>query len=451
MNRESGYATLLPPDASPVVEAPNASAWTGSHWPTLPWLLRLLGATAVTAAVAVFLFQQWGTGDDLRRYLLLLSIIGTLTFAGVSSVLLLKEPKGARTFVSLALAAVPVGFTVAAALLYVHWYWDSPAITAADFAEWRIENPQMTLIAVVGGVVALSLVSLLGFMVLARRSAWPLALGYILVNAVLLIPLREPAVMSWWLMVAVAGALALVADRSRRDPSLGTLEGRFARFLLFIPPTILAGRSLIFYSPDAMLALAGALSLHLLVRAVQLSLPPRSRWSEIALLLNLLPVVGAGISTLLLVAQVSQFHLSLTLGGLVIALLLAETASRAGPWAPWLYRIAALIGLLSPVVDLLLTGGQINAIACILIGGLVLLAGFLYGQGLIALLGLVGLSLGLGVEALWLIKHFNFGGWGTLAVLGVAAILAGSVAERYGTRFRAWLGQLQQRFQEQRG
>ena len=446
------------PDASGEVEGPVPVAknpdhpWSLARSVSLPFLLRALGATAVVVAVGVFLFQQWGSGDDLRRYLLLLGIIGALTFAGVASATLLREPKGARTFVTLALASAPVGFTVAAALIYVHWHWDLPRSLAWEIGAWRIDSPGITAIAVAGGVALLALVSLLGFFVLARRSAWALSLGYVLANGVLLVPVRESSSIGWLLVATTVGVLVLVTDRAHRDPSLATLEGRIAGGLLFLPLIILGGRNLVFYAPDAMLALTLAVSLHLLVRTIDRSLPQSSVGHPAALGVNLATAAAAGLSAVVLANEIDfarQIPQHLSAGSVLFAVLLTETASRAGAKGRWIYQVAALVAVVGPVLDLVVSGSQIDALVCILVGTTLVLGGFVFSQGLLALSGVVALILGLGAEALRLIHYFNLGGWGSLAALGIIAILAGSVAERYGTRLKGGLLGVGKRFREQ--
>ena len=53
-----------------------------SNFATVSEVLRLLGAAIIVASMSVFLLQGWNEGNDIRRYLLLLSQTGLLAAAG---------------------------------------------------------------------------------------------------------------------------------------------------------------------------------------------------------------------------------------------------------------------------------------------------------------------------------------------------------------------------------
>ena len=74
---------------------------------TVSEALRLLGAGVLVASMSVFLLQGWNEGNDISRYLLLLSQTGLLAVAGFAMAYGLKETKGARMFFGLALISHP--------------------------------------------------------------------------------------------------------------------------------------------------------------------------------------------------------------------------------------------------------------------------------------------------------------------------------------------------------
>ena len=86
--------------------------------------LRFLGAAVLLASMSIFLLQGWNEGNDISRYLLLLSQTGLLAASGFALSYGLKETKGARIFFGLALISIPANFTILSALLYSVFQWD---------------------------------------------------------------------------------------------------------------------------------------------------------------------------------------------------------------------------------------------------------------------------------------------------------------------------------------
>ena len=87
-------------------------------------MLRSLGAMLVVAATSTFMLQQWSDGSDVTRYLTLLALTALLAGAGFACGLGVRETRGARTFLELVIAAVPVHFAVLGGLLQSQFPWD---------------------------------------------------------------------------------------------------------------------------------------------------------------------------------------------------------------------------------------------------------------------------------------------------------------------------------------
>ena len=107
----------------------------------LPRLLRLLGAGIVFACAAIFLFQRWGVGNDIQRYLYLLGFTALLTAGGFFCGLKLKESKGARTLLGLTLMVTPVNFAVLGGLLYSQFAMGTFSPNMPTFATWLAPTP----------------------------------------------------------------------------------------------------------------------------------------------------------------------------------------------------------------------------------------------------------------------------------------------------------------------
>ena len=93
-------------------------------------------------------------------------------------------------------------------------------------------GPEVALPLTAAAVLVLGVAIWIGFLVMARRSAWPLSGLYLLTNAALLVPTRDTAPISTLLLLLALGLAGLVVWLRRRDPSLATPEGLFARCVL---------------------------------------------------------------------------------------------------------------------------------------------------------------------------------------------------------------------------
>lgn len=70
-------------------------------------LLRMVGAGIVVASMSSFMLQDWGSGNDIQRYFLLLMQSALLAAGGFAMSYVLRENKGARIFFGLSLIPSP--------------------------------------------------------------------------------------------------------------------------------------------------------------------------------------------------------------------------------------------------------------------------------------------------------------------------------------------------------
>lgn len=401
---------------------------------SLSTLLRAVGGGALLLSIGSFLFQRWDTGTDLYRFGLLLALTAGLIALGFASGRWLQEGKGARLFVSIALAAVPANFAVLGAFVYQHWAWDRAATSYPGIAQWQVPPSVSVGLLMVVALAVLLPMTWLGFMVLARKAAPRLSTVFLLTNGVLLLPVRE----SGWvaLLFATVGALCLwqVDLLGRRGASLATSEGRWARAMLFIPHIILLGRAAWLYSPDALLGLAVTVGLFVMLRQLSLRLAGLTR--EVLELVSVLPALAAGSAAWSVLmphldaAGVNAFAAAVSAG------LLFELSTRAVLFASGYRRLAALTLAVPLVAGLVLFNGFAAPFSCLLGGLVLMLGGYWLRHGFLLATGALMLLLGLASQAEHLLHHFDLLGWGSLAAVGVAAILVGSVIDRFGSRLR---------------
>ena len=442
-----------PAQCHPVKVDPLSTQPTRDRGLSLSALLRGLGGFVIVAAFLMYLFRGWRDGDDLTRCILLIAHTGVLTLAGFALGHLVHEAKGARLFIALALAAVPVNFAFLGSITYDHLTWDGRQVVSTALTSWlpattgSLTAEQAMLLAG-GALVILALAIWIGFLVMARRSAVPLTGLYLLANGALLVPTRDGTTVSA-LLLALAVLLTWLRVRLRRhDPSLATPEGVYARGILALPLLILVGRSLWLYAPDELfflsLCLAGYLGLRQAAGAGVAD--SRGAW-----LIEPAAVLLASSSGLLVFAAVVDLGsiaeaLKLPLAGAVFAGLMIDLSTRSLRRGGLYRGLAAGVGALIMVLNLFIVTSFAAALASLAVGIATLTYGYAARSRLVFALGMIAALAGLGVAVQKALATFTIGGWSGLVLLGVVTIVAGSMLERHGDALKAALGRWHHHF-----
>jgi hypothetical protein len=397
------------------------------------------------------MLQNWAGGSDVLRYLHFLGFTVVLTAAGLFCGLRIRDDKGARTFVGLAAAIVPVHFTVLGALLYSQFPWLSGYTAYPAYARIVAPDGLWALGTTAVGIAALVPIVWIAFRAFARSAAWPLAAAYLAANAMLLVPTRHPDVIGLMALVGIAGLLAF--DRLALQPitALRTREGTFCRLMLPVPLLVLIGRSIHLYSLSSLVwaGLLAAVAVALFELLPQrLGEGRRSVWAQ---RLSTLPAAGAWF----LVADTIQWNLRLDEGmvlplvTLPIAVILVAMSLRAlGSRA--LYRNAAAIVATGGVtLNLLVHPGIGSSFACLSSAIVTVAYGHTAERRGVFAIGIAALALGLLYHLRFAAHLYSVSPWGSLALLGVVTLTAASVLERhhkaltararaFGERFGSW-------------
>lgn len=401
---------------------------------TLSEALRILGAAVLVASMSVFMLQGWSEGNDISRYLLLLMQTGLLAAAGFAMSHGLKETKGARIFFGLALISIPANFTILGALVYSIFQWDAGLINYPDYAHWTIDSLAGTGMTFGGAMLVLIPVTLLCFAIMARHSSKALTLHFLLLNSLLLLPIRGSLAAGSIAMVGVVYALYVLGRLTAKDRSLKTGEGKFALATLFIPIGIILFRSMYFYQIDSLMVAMVTLSLFLSAR--QVSMFP-DRGQRIAQALEVLSVPLACLFAMSVVDAFSA-HIMRGLDGPIFAViytLLALDILRRTE-STVLSRIISLT--ISVAVALSFTfsvaaySGPLTATLCIAAGAFLTVAGLSIRSHTSTFLGFMTVIAGVtfGFDAIWQLVLTS--SWVELAIFGACAIMLGSVIDRHG-------------------
>ena len=408
------------------------------NFASLSEALRMVGAAVLLASMSVFLMQGWNDGNDISRYLLLLAQTGLLTAAGFAMSHGLKETKGARIFFGLSLVSIPANFTILGALLYSVFQWDGGLSTYPGYATWQIEDVANIGITLSGAMLVLLPVTLFCFAIMARHSAKTLSMHFLLLNALLLLPIRNSMAAGTVALLGVFYALYFVGKMTGKDRSLKTGEGKFALATLFIPLGIVLFRSMYFYQVDSLMVAMVSIALFLLAR--QASLFP-DRGARVALLLQVLSVPLA----LVVALSLTDAFASAMATGLAVPLfasaytvlaldILRRTESR---------KLGILIGVtislfvaLSFTINVAMNSSALTALLSIVAGVLLLLWGLAGKKPFASLAGIVTLFAGAWIGFDEIVRLIMTSSWIDLAIFGASAIALGSVVDRHGVAIK---------------
>lgn len=405
---------------------------------SLSSMFRVLGASALVTSLSIFLFQGWADGDDMYRFAALIGFSGMLALAGLMSSHVIRENIGARLFLGISLLSVVVNFAVAGGLVYSGFQSGVPLDLYPEFARWEVATTVSALLAVVGAIVVLAPVSVMGFRALARHSSTSLVKWFLVANAALLVPIRDGDI----IMLIVSALTIFLINRlvkiGRSDTSLATKEGRFAQAVVLAPVFVMLGRLIFVYSPTAFIVTSMAALLFAVFRQIGLSCERSTTTRKLLDHASVFAAFGTGMGATAVAAEIWPHAqaLSLPLFSLVFAGMLVELSVRSVNDGALLRRIASVAVVAGISTNLCLFPSVLSAMVSMCVGLLVVLYGYSVQQKLIFAGGLTTLMLGFGYQ-LWLAaRFFEFGSWGSLAILGTVAILLASVLERYGLRLR---------------
>ena len=412
---------------------------------TLSEALRILGAGVLLASMSLYLLQGWNAGNDINRYLLLLAQTGLLAMAGFAMSHGLREPKGARVFFGLALVSIPANFTILGALLYSVFQWDGALTTYPAFATWRIDDAASTSITIAAALLVLLPVMSFCFAIMARHSAKRLTVHFLVLNLLLLIPVRSSMVAGTIALLGIGYAVSVTRGLMRDDAALTTAEGRFALGTMYIPMGIMLGRSLYFYDVDSLIIAMLATATFAALRQASV-FPDRSPTLATTLDAAALPV--AGVAALALGHACSN---ALTIG--LVAPLSAVTFAMFGLDILRRTPATALRRFVAVAVCIVLASGftigvgiepsAITAALALLTGSALVVAGSWTRYRTAVLTGSATMIAGIWFGFQPLLDLVLVSNWISLAVIGAIIIALASVLERHGAalthRARRWI------------
>jgi len=414
-------------------------------------MLRTLGAVLVVAATSTFMLQQWSEGNDVTRYLTLLALTTTLASAGFICGIGVRESRGARTFLALVIAAVPIHFAVLGGLIQSQFPWDDAVTTTAP---WNADTPITALWLTGAGIAALIPLTRLSMLALVRPHARRLTWAFIAVNLPLLLPVRDTDLVAW-LIVGMFLLFSIMEWRiSNMGHAVATREGAFVRAMMLAPVAIVIGRTVLWYEPTFLFAglvlLSATLACFLWI--------PKARGSGVDVTI-IQPICAAGavlgwLSIFIAIydafsipSQFTLLLLALPASGLLMLLSTCCVTKGGG------YRSTATLVAVGPaLVNLVIfwDPAQLSVAGFgSLVIGIVFVAYGVYRRRLIPLiLGATATAGGFMQFFLAAIEIESLFHWGSLAIAGAFLIFTAALCERYAQRILAYAGTIHGRILE---
>lgn len=412
----------------------------------LPRLLRTLGAAILATASVTFLFQHWGTLDSISRYFAFLAFTGVLAGAGFLCGLRLREDKGARTFLGIAAAIVPIHFCALGGLIFSRVLAHRGISShVSGVALWTAGTDSGALLTVVSGAAVLAAICYVAFAALFRKRAAELTLIYIASNAALLLPIRSHTFGLSLVIAALVLALARFDRRILTDTAAWTPEGRFVRLMLAAPAFMVIARTVVLYPITH-----GFISaiLYLLAAATFFGV---SRYSEsrstrvTGETLAVVPLLcGWYLTGIELLKHLDwSFAVISTLGAVLGAGLVAMDLLSAAGGHPKFRRIGTVIFSGSAVAGLFVFPSVWNSALCIAIGAMAAAYGCFFADRTAARTGVAATAIGVLYQLQAMARELvDYSPWLFLAVLGTVTVLLSSVLERNLFGLRARLAEL---------
>jgi hypothetical protein len=431
-----------PPDPRPAKQPPAQRS------ATLPDLLRKGGALAVLTALYSFLSRGWDGGDDLAKYLMLLASTGALAALALAIGHTLKEGRSPRLLLVLALVSVPINFAILGAFI-LSASSDPLAVSFPAFLAWSVADLSTALLTTAAASIVLLPVTTLAYRVLARGMSQRLSVFFLLSNTLLLIPLRDPRLITALAVAMGMLTLLITARTARQRIEVRTPEGRLALLLQFLPLGILIGRNLWLYATEELVLLAASTSCYIALRQLAFLIGPGS-W--IRPLLKALSVIAALATALLTAVVADTLQLkpgtTLLLGTLVASGLVYEISLRDAAGSAVYRSLAMLIIVAGCIVNVVLFPGLLASVTTLCAGVALLLLGYALELRSLLFAGVMLSAIGLIDQGIHLFQWFDPGYWIVLLVLGVVAIVLASLLDARGGWLKAIVRQHRRQFSQ---
>lgn len=392
--------------------------------------LRVVGTIALCVSAITFLVQSWHNQPDIMRYSYFLIFTLSLAVLGLICGFHWKEPKGARTFLSIFSAMMPIHFAVLGGLIY-SLYGKVPPNLYQQFI-WIAPDEMSLMLVVVAAVFTLVPGVIFGMRTLYRAETGTLSVFYIATNLLLLLPFRSPEYTLGVGVILLCALIILDALLQTRNVESQSFDARMVRTMLFVAPICFSIRAFGYSSEKEIFAIT-----FFLVTAFLLIAPFSKKDSFIAFLTGSLSIGTVICGWALLGASFvktfdipKDFSLPFFTIPLVIYFYATAPVIRKNLEKIFFF-LGSLIGVFGAIGQLWMYEGVLSSLYAISVS-----LGFIFYGVKNKSLGIT--NLGIFCLSISLIYHLKYleniyeamGAWLSLGLAGVLVLVTASLIER---------------------
>jgi len=411
-------------------------------------VMRIFGACAVIASLSLFMLDGWSEGNDVNRYLKLLGQTGLLTLVGLILTFVVKEYKGARLFFGLGLISAVTNFTILGALIYSIIPLDGLLGSYPEAVTWTVGSSSQFALICAAAIILLATLAKFSYSIFARKLSGRLTLTFLGLNALLLIPIRGPLVISVLTVIALLVALQTVKQLSSDSDTVLTPETKFAFVTLFLPGLIIVGRALSLYHVDDLFVLTLCGLAYSAIRLLVANINTDADRSENKLTILTITQYCLGFVIAMLATGLLPAAMDNVAPACFSLIVLAFTGDQLRQGRAQAVRTAMLtisaiilvvINVLFALAGTLLATKLASFAMCVLI---FLFANYSHSRvsssNAARLIALLGAVITFSSMMFKLVAWMNISGWMTIGLVGIVSIVIGSCYERFGLKLRSY-------------
>ncbi|MGH8550866.1 MAG: hypothetical protein ACRERU_20155 [Methylococcales bacterium] len=406
----------------------NSTEQSSRSGPEVATFLGWAGSMTLAISAISFMLQGLEDFDPGYRNWVISGFVVVLCICGLICGYLMKETLGARLFFGLATAILTVQFTQIGTMIHQYLGPVSDDLHSA-LSWWRVDRIPLSMFAliVVASLILTTLVVPAGFSMLARTEARKLSLGFLIGNALLLVPSRDNFVMAMACITLFAGLRVLTRRSLTEAPVLRTAEGFAALAIMWIPLAIIGSRG--FFYPDNWVMLSAILGIVAMTLFIDVRLFVKSPFIRF-----LVQILGASSALVawLIVAQETLYRYPFLYGVetlwilLPLALLLHLLSYSAEDQASKYRAGAGLLAGFTTLGFLLDHPGYAASFLCISTGIALTCSGINKKEKIPFLSGMVSFVAGILFNLNFALDFYQAFPWASSTVLGLLVLLLAS-------------------------
>lgn len=400
---------------------------------SLPSVLRAVGSAILLTSAGTFLLQGWSTYSHEYRYFLFLAFSYCLAGAAFLCGARLNDSRGARTFMGVAAAFVPVHFAALGGLLLSKFGGSTVRHYYPEILRWTAISPTTAAATTLVGVVCVSVLAYISFLSLVRTEAKLATANYIALNSLLLIPTRDSTYIGLTALLAAGAAIFYELAYFSKTSCMRTPEGKIVRGLIFAPLMILMTRAVFLYSATAALLI----TIYAVIGGLLFCLAPRYLSAQNGILCQNLAILPFMAAAALFTGEAANIYglysYQPIIFGVILGVILEAMACFSIGSKKWLEPAAAAVGIGAMSLQVINTPGTYISMAFIFSSVLTIIYGHTSNRRGVFGYGLLGLALGLIIQLRFAILAHSLSPWIVLSIIGGGVIVLSSLIEQRGS------------------